>query len=435
MGKKGTSTRLYETFNYKYIRNVIKELLFSPSINKKTIVEKGIIKSESNAHTRFRNINFYTGKKLNIYKVNNEKYNTILNDLYEYPTNYFTDTYMYCSYTVDELFFYIIYLQGILKHTQISHNYFTLKEIHSIISEELNIQLKPNKKIFEELAQSGIIEFSKNKSQYKLTDNVLNYTKNNFLENLQDMVNFFYNHHFLAVPGYYLSKTINQYQLLNNKPNTQCHYNPANDNIFAYRYVPKHNTIDNNILWDILEAIKHKQSISYSYTNQDGTISKYSMIPIKVVIENEYGKQYCYGYDTASNQYFLSRIDMMEDLTTTENTCDNKDIYKHFDEDFVNRWIVANNKGSYPIRVYFNFPEKKKKVLKRHLEDNKRFGVISEDSSGLITFDITISDYFEIIPFINSFGEYAIVDKEICPELYEQIKKHNNKLKEIYEII
>ena len=97
--------------------------------------------------------------------------------------------------------------------------------------------------------------------------------------------------------------------------------------------------------------------------------------------------------------------------------------------------MIADNTGSYHIRIYFQFPAEKYKILKRQLENTMRFGTIIENSDGRITFNITISNYKEIIPWVNSFGEYAIVDKNICPALYEEIKQHNNKLREMYGLI
>lgn len=248
------------------------------------------------------------------------------------------------------------------------------------------------------------------------------------------MVIFFYNHHYFSVPGYYLSKTINQYKILNSNTKSKTRYQPEN-NIFVYRYVPKYNTLDNNILWNILQAVKNKYKISYTYTMQNGAVMKYQLIPIKIVIEYEYGKQYCYGYDETTDKYFLSRIDMMDNLKILEEKYENEAIYLNFDKDFIHKWMIADNTGSYNIRIYFHFPAEKYKILKRQLKNTMRFGTITENSDGSITFDITISNYKEIIPWVNSFGEYAIVDKNICPVLYEEIKQHNDKLREMYGLI
>lgn len=303
----------------------------------------------------------------------------------------------------------------------------------------LNTKIKPKRDKFLELEKIGIIEYVHksdryNKLHYKLSDDILNYSENNFLNNLLDMVIFFYNHHYLSIPGYYLSKTINQYRILNQNTKNKEHYQPEN-NLFIYRYVPKYNTLDNNILWDILQAIQNKHKISYTYTMQNGSSIKYNLIPIKIVIEYDYGKQYCYGYDDAAGKYFLSRIDMMDNIEILEEKYENEDIYLHFDKDFINKWAIADNTGSYHIRIYFHFPAEKYKILKRQLENTMRFGKIVENNEGTITFDITITNYKEIIPWVNSFGEYAIVDKNICPELYNDIKLHNDKLREIYGII
>ena len=280
---------------------------------------------------------------------------------------------------------------------QLYYDDFSYNYIEASFPDHLRDVLKIKRDILYALEKLGIIErINKRTSRvqnYRLSTDILNYKKNDFLDNLQNMVIFFYNHHYLSVPGYFLSKTINQYKILNGCKDAVCHYNP-NDDIFRYRYVPKHNTIDNNILWNILEAVKNKNIIKYTYITQDNSEAEYSMLPIKIV-----------------------------------------DLYKQFDKDFSDKWMTADNTGRYHIRIYFHFPAEKYKILKRYLENTMRFGKITENADMSITFDITTSNYKEIIPWVNSFGEYAIVDKNICHELYEDIKQHNNKLREMYGLI
>lgn len=433
--RKNTKTHLFEVKNYEHIRKFIKALLFAPGMNRETMQETGVITSRRAFYNWLQNIAFYMEDKVYEYKIDQTKYKTILNDLYKYPDNYFADTYIYASYNEKDLFYYIIYMQII---NQLYYDDFSYNYIEASFPDHLRDVLKIKRDILYALEKLGIIErINKRTSRvqnYRLSTDILNYKKNDFLDNLQNMVIFFYNHHYLSVPGYFLSKTINQYKILNGCKDAVCHYNP-NDDIFRYRYVPKHNTIDNNILWNILEAVKNKNIIKYTYITQDNSEAEYSMLPIKIVIENEYGKQYCYGYDTSSNQYFLSRIDMMTNIKITDITCNNHEIYKQFDKDFSDKWMTADNTGRYHIRIYFHFPAEKYKILKRYLENTMRFGKITENADMSITFDITTSNYKEIIPWVNSFGEYAIVDKNICHELYEDIKQHNNKLREMYGLI
>lgn len=435
---KDTKTHLFEIKNYEQIRKFIKALLFSPSMNQESMQETGVIASRRTFYDRLQNITFYMENNVYEYKINRTKYKNILNDLYICPANYFADTYMYASYNEEDLFYYIIYMQIINQLSYYGCDDFSYNDIKALFPDKLKDILTIKRSILHEFEKLGFIEKRKKITSkalyYRLSYDILNFNKNNFLDNLQDMVIFFYNHHYLSVPGYYLSKTINQYKILNSNTKSKTHYQPEN-NIFVYRYVPKYNTLDNNILWDILQAVKNKYKISYTYTMQNGAVMEYQLIPIKIVIEYEYGKQYCYGYDETTDKYFLSRIDMMDNLKILEEKYENEAIYSNFDKDFIHKWMIADNTGSYNIRIYFHFPAEKYKILKRQLENTMRFGTITENSNGSITFDITISNYKEIIPWVNSFGEYAVVDKNICPALYEEIKQHNDKLREMYELI
>ena len=112
---KNTKIHLYEVMHYENIRSFIKALLFSPSMNKQSMQEAGIITSQRTFYDRLQNITFYMEDNVYEYKINRTKYKNILNDLYMCPANYFADTYMYASYNEEDLFYYIIYMQIIDK--------------------------------------------------------------------------------------------------------------------------------------------------------------------------------------------------------------------------------------------------------------------------------------------------------------------------------
>lgn len=454
--KKKTNIHTNEIKGYDKIRRFIQSLFFMPSANLKNMKNNGIIKSDRSFYDIMQSLNLYMGNKIKNSKTQESKNKKIVNDLYLCPANFFADTYMYATYTVRDMFYYITFMQMIDKLiSEDGADSFLYSEfISQIDCDKKYKNIYEDKKYkadtrFNDLVKTGIIEYLGEETRgsgrdkytdkrYRLSSDVLQYDDgNDFIHNLLDMVIFFYNSHFLPVPGYYLSKTINQYIISEYNESDNIHYVPENQ-LFLIRGRPIHNTLDNNILWLIFEAIKDKTIIEYSYITQMKTKEKYSMLPLKVVIEYEYGKQYCYGYDVNNNEYYTMRIDMIEDVKKTgkKYNADEK-VYKNFDKDFKNRWSVANNIKEEKVKIYFNLTEDEtiNKQLKRRLEDTKHNGEINYIDKSHAVFETVVSNIYELIPWVNSFGEYAVVDKTVCPLLYDKIKEHNDELMVMYGII
>ena len=472
------------------------------NVNKNNQVNKALVKVDnkgSNTDNKKYQIitdiyDYPTNYFLEIYK--NASYtidNLIFYIISMYTLNHFNNLYIneHYLFTKEEFIDYcIIYTDNLITSNILQFNLDDTRKdqkADNITFEETDID-KCNRFLsntsfereFLEFLDSGIIDiateedienFKGNNNQinnieyYKLSNDVLkevdnfdseirnkesNYLTGSSLEQLRDMVIFFYHTtNYLSVPGYFLAHTITSY--IDNIYNTNAAdtYSPKND-IFIFRDNKIQNTLDNNEIWIILEAISKKKEIKYDYINKKSVTSNNTIYPVKIIIEDEYGRVYCYGKTDNHSQYASFRVDRASNIKITENINPDLEMYTNFNRYFRNRWSISSNGKKRLVKIDFYFPSEDTEYRyyrDRVLKNTMRFGNIvelgsnSENSpdhfkdSKHIAFTIEVADYEEMIPWIQSFGKYAIVNKNENPELYNLIKNENLELARKYGII
>ncbi len=437
---KDTKASIYEIKNYERIRLFLHNIFFEPNMNKEQMNKFGIKKRTY--YNILKNIKLYLKNNMQSSKINSSMNYHIIHDLYKCSNNFYADTYMYSSYVITDIFYYILILQILNNNDEIKYDeIINMFKDQEFIDNEIN-KIKPR---IKELVDLGII-LETVKNTYKLMPDILD-SIDDMIENilylhdyyglsyLLEIVIFYYNYHFFSTPGYFITKIINQMDIINNNSDE---YFTTENNIFVFRYNPIHNTIYNDILWDILTAIKDKKLIQYKYKhiNEDKTVSicSYSMIPSAIILEYEYGKQYCYGYSKQLNEYIISRVDMMSEININTAGIDDNKYFNHNPDIIESAWNVSTIKNNEKVEIMFHIPGDNKTILRR-INNTKRHGILKKIHSEKYIFTIEVNDSLELVPWVNSFGHYAVVNKEISPQLYNKIMQHNEELRQMYEII
>lgn len=117
---------------------------------------------------------------------------------------------MYSSYSVQDIYYYIIILMILGNNNEISFD-----ELFNHFKDENSIdnELNTIKSRLNQLVDLGIIQ--KINNTYKLIPDLLNEVDDilNEMEYMRDITIFYYNHSFFSTAGYFLSKSINQYNI------------------------------------------------------------------------------------------------------------------------------------------------------------------------------------------------------------------------------
>lgn len=481
--------------HYDKIRAILRYLYMYGSSSKEELVEKRLVKSISSFYdTRQRIENYIDGQYFQEHKSTEKgtgKKFRFMYDPFRCPVNYLAETYQNCSYITDDIFFYFCLMQAfvdseypeypyeylqdksiidddevidfdddvavtdlvtIIKNIY-ANNQSVLKELNDIIP-----NFKQNDKLFTwarikaritELVELGIlVESSKNR--YRLSSDIFADIESEELSNIQLMTQFFYNCTFLTVPGFYLSSTIDEYSQSVYSKKTDSFFNKQENPVFFYKHHRLQNVIDDDVTWTILTAIHNKSVIHYSYKTKNNKILQFDVLPMKIIIDKQYGRQYFFCYNYNDHKYYMPRISAISNISIN-TSFDKTRIYEALSENDLsdihfaynriyrehtqNVWNIALGEAISTVNIHFSFPQEEYSKLLSRLNSTKRHGIITELGNGKVDFTINTCNELELVPWIRGFGAYALVDKNTNPELAEKLKNDWKEALKQYGII
>lgn len=357
-----------------------------------------------------------------------------------------------------------------------------MKDTYAEHAKYLN-RIAPNKKLstkfplsedqvadrLKELVAIGILETEFNEDEksassqvtYRLTPNL--FSEDNLgidisesILNLHEMTQFFYSFHPFSIPGYFLSSKINlllEHQLIDSPSSKGIKSDVLSS--FTYENARYQTLMDDDILWTILCAIHNGRVLSFSY--QTSTIDKQitmHLLPIKVIQDTFYGRCYVFGYKYKSQQngeLLTCRIDRIFDIK--EST-----VYSYTDcRLFSNRKAFTQKEGEHiysdafshvynidlgtkkpsHVEVTFSFTDSEEDaLLLSYLKDSLRGGALKPGAgAGEYIYTNDITSLPEIVPWLNSFGDKAMPNKNTSPALYDLMKNATREALALYDSV
>ncbi len=481
---KDTHTFQNNIMNYDKIREILRYLYMFGSSSKEELVEKKLVSSISTFYNMLHRIkNYIDGEYLQVHKATEKGTDKIFRFMYDpfrCPANYLAETYQNCSYTTEDIIFYFCLMQafvdpvypedpyeyledsGILDDDEVietddavavadlvtivkniyKNNQSVLNELNNIVP-----NMEHNNKLFtwarvksriEDLVDLGIL-IESGKNRYVLSTDIFATVESADLSDIQLMTQFFYNCTFLTIPGFYLSSTIEAYLQSVYSKETDSFFNKQENPVFFYKNHRLQNVIDDDVTWQIITAIHNKSAIRYSYKTKNEELLRFDVLPMKVVIDKQYGRQYFFCYNYSDQKYYMPRISAVSDVTMIrsfdkkriyEALSDNdlKDIHsayhRIYQTQIKNVWNIALGDTISTVTIHFSFPKDEYPKLFSRLQATRRHGAITELGNGKVDFTVDTCNEMELVPWIRSFGACAVVDRDTNPALADQLKSN-----------
>ncbi len=493
MAKK-TNVFLNDIKNYDLIREMLQHTFLYGNYSKGDLVKNKIAGSERSVYTMINRIknyldgNYFTTHTLPNRKQDKQGYRFQYDPL-QCPINYLADTYRNCSYVVEDFIFYYILLQsfkpyknynpymhhGIIGYSadvselsmEQGYNYDSImSNFHDSLMENYEIlqklgqtdsQQHPDSEALftaskardrlHELVDLGII--TKENQLYALAPDLLEGIEEN-LKNLLLMVQFFYNHSDLCIPGYYLAHTIAQYLVMLDEDESDKLFFEQENPVFFYKNANIQNVIDDDTMWSLINAIHKNVPVSFDYKNREKKVHSYTVYPIKIVVERQYGRHYLFAYRYCIKNYILLRIDSISNINTSQTILEknrypflnpdekldiNTQLHEIYQNHMQNVWNTAASEGLYEILIHFSTTKEDYSHLWNRVRSTGHNGTLTPINDTCFDYRITVNNYVEMKPWIRTFGNLALVDQETSPELFEELKNDYRKACEMYGII
>ena len=210
---------------------------------------------------------------------------------------------------------------------------------------------------------------------------------------------------------------------------------------FAFKHHYITSTLDSDILCQIFDAMRKKQAITITVINRkNGRETKNSIVPLRVMISVQNGRQYLMGYVSHFDTISPYRIDNILSVETkdvaAEKDCDRFDeLRAKLDDMMTHIWGVSTQSKSQARMEHVTFTvhyRSDELFIPQRLEREKRCGIVEHLDAHTSRFSADVYDANELIPWIRTFI-CRITDIQFSNKtLEEQFKNDLGKMYELY---
>lgn len=389
--------------DYGNIRKILRDIYIFGCFSRDDFIEKGY--SGRKYDNEQRRISAYLPEKFIQKRRANRK--VILYCKYgisDGAHNYLAETYRNKSFTLLDVlaYFYVLQILGNCERM-------TLPEILNQIpccNEEVEFT-KDNLRIkLDELVESGLINIEKDgrNAYYLLSNDLWSDFSNEELKDVYLYLEFFKNVCPLEMPFYFLQRKLKLYLL-------SARSILISDLVF---FQLKHNhifnTLDNDLLLTCLIAIHTRMTLLIDKEDQHGDV-ELETLPIKVIHDSTYGRQYLLCYNSLAETATTIRIDKIKAAKCIRNQTEEekKVVNEYIDFDEVSWCTSVKAVKQEEIVIKFYFDEIKERYILNRIKKEGHEGIIKKINDGIYEYRFFVSDPNEMVPWIRSFGERAKV--------------------------
>lgn len=389
--------------DYSDIRDILRDIYIFGCFSRDDYISRGI--SGRKYDNEQRRITSYLPEKF--IKKKREGKRVVpycLYDMTAVPENFLAETYRNKSFTLLDIMSYFFVMTILNAESEMS-----LSEILEVLPEESEeiIYTKDNlRKKLDELIDKGLIRSEKKGRNvvYKITEDYLSDFENEELVNLYWLLEFVKNVCPLEMPFFFLQRKLKLY--------LYAERDIAAGDIRAFQYKHNHlfNVLDNEVMMTVLEAIHGKRILKIKYAFK-GEEYSHTVVPVKIIHECTYGRQYLLYYDLKEEKSKIRRIDRMVSVdmmhAVSKEVLETALRKSAFEE---NVWCASGvDLSPEEVKIEFHIDEEKEQYVLERIKREGRKGKLEKITPGVYIYSINVSDSVEMIPWIRSFGERAKV--------------------------
>ncbi len=416
--------------DYENIRRILREIYIYGCFTKDDYIEMGF--SGRKVDKEQQRIGVYLPDKfIKKRRINKKVIQYCRYNISDSTNNYLAETYRNKSFTMLDLlsYFYILQILGDGVER-------TLQEIlEEMPFDNADVEFtKDNLRVkLDELLENQFLQTKRDDRnvRYQVADDIWEGFLDEELLELLTYLEFIKNVSPVEMPYYFLQRRLKLYLFSERKIRTD------SKSPFQFKHNHIFNSLDNDILIECLSAIRAKYSL---IIEKDVGKEAIAALPIKVIHDSTYGRQYLMFYNVGRQMINGVRIDHIKKVKIgehfTKEEMDLVEVNLNFD-DFC--WNMSGiNEDPQDVIVRFYFDEKKEEFILNRLIREGHNGTISKLKAGVYEYRISLRDPKEIIPWIRSFGERAQVissgDFEIEKTIEEDWEKAVNKYEALSRI-
>ena len=205
---------------------------------------------------------------------------------------------------------------------------------------------------------------------------------------------------------------------------------------FKHHYIT--GALDSDIVCSLFVAMRGKRNITMETTNrQKDTITENHVVPLRIMISAQSGRQYLMAYVPRFKRITSFRIDSIEKVKIDEECPEFDERKNTLNSMLLHMWGVSTNgrSGEHMEHVEFTVRyEDHERHIPQRLEREKRCGTVERIDDNTCRFSADVFDSSELIPWIRTFicriTEIRFSDKRI----EESFKKDIEDMYRLYDM-
>ena len=206
------------------------------------------------------------------------------------------------------------------------------------------------------------------------------------------------------------------------------------EGVFQFKHNHLFNVLDNEIMLDLLRALKRDRVVQLERTGVDESST---VVPVKIIHECTYGRQYLLCMNCKDESALMIRLDRIDSATMRDELTDEmkaRAIERTADEE---KCWCTSGLGNQLRRVVIEvkIDEERESYIIKRLHREGHGGKVTKLKSGHYHYETEVRDPLEMTPWIRSFGEHMRVIEDGGSGLSEHIAADWRKAVQKYETL
>jgi predicted DNA-binding transcriptional regulator YafY len=422
--------------HYNIIRDILRDCFLYGCYSRDGMESKRNVSSRKVSYEMRRIQQYVEEKYIKADKDGRFKLLNLTYDFMRHTDNFLVNTYMTRSFTRTDLltyFFILLVLQAESSPCSLSKIENELIQKGHAVFEKISSKTI-ERKLAEMCGSIGILSCGavKRTKHYQVTPDILDTFHHEELKELLIAVSLYKNLIFPVTAGYYCEQTLKDYLKYERNASS------GDTSFFNYRHVHFHPVIEEQVLWEILNAIHQRRKTRLTYhspKNQDKRSSSKVLCPYKIRYDVRHGRFYLISFNH-NKKCIVSRLDRIECVETLEDTFPRGDYEEEYQKQMCCSWSsmsLEDGKGPEKVMLEVIIDEATESYIVERMISEAPNGTLEKIENGRYHFSMQVNDSGEIIPWIRGYAGYVRVLKS--EELAQRLLKDWKEMLLSYGIV
>ena len=422
--------------HYNIIRDILRDCFLYGCFSRDGLESKQDVSSRKVSYEMRRIQQYVEDKYIKVDKDGRYKLLSLTYDFMRHSDNFLVNTYMTKSFTRIDLLTYFFLLLCLQSEGAAC----SINEIETRLIEEGHISFEKisrktiERKLSEMCNDIGILscETVKRTKYYSIEPDMLEALNSDELKELHTAISLYKNIIFPVTSGYFCEQTLKSYMTYDRSMENM------EINIFNYRNVHFHPIIEEQILWEILNALHQRRKVILFYhtvKSKENCEKANVLSPYKIRYDVRHGRFYLISFNQ-NKKCVISRLDRIERVEILDETFLREEFNEEYQKHMCCSWSsVALDYGKAPeiVKLEIIIDEEKEGYIVERIVNEAPNGTLDKIDTGKYHFTMQVNDSSEIIPWIRGYaGCVRVLESE---ELARKLEKDLKEMLLAYGIV